>query len=85
MNTKIVDEIIENFTNEEDNLSSYTISSEDNFEISTENSIFSENNDVKNLKPMLLKGKRNDEFIFYNNTDSDSNKENRRLHTSTYC
>ena len=64
-----IEEIIEDFTNDKRTNSSYTISSNsdnsDDFSLETN----------KNIELNLLSRKKNDEFLFYNNSNSECEKE----------
>ena len=71
MNEEIISDIIDNFSNDELSNSSYSIEEE------TLSFDSNENNDIStnSIKINLLGKKRNDEFIFYNNMNSESNDD----------
>ena len=79
MDKEVISEIIDNFSNEELSNSSYSISSEG---INDETLSFGDNSS-NNTKINLLSNKRNDEFIFYNNEQSDENSESSDFNPTT--
>lgn len=70
MDDKFINNIIDNFSNEQTNNSSYTISSDDDIILSSDNGISGDEIQIE-----MLTKKRNEEFIFYNNDNSDKDDE----------
>lgn len=76
MNEEIISDIIDNFSNDELSNSSYTISSEGIIdETLSYDSKEDYDNSNNNIKINLLQKKRNEEFIFYNNMNGDSDED----------